>query len=701
MNRSISTVKSLLQKINLISLLVILNLGIVSQVHAGQGCVTGPTLIPDNNLIGIKENIVVGDNEIIKDLNVFIFIAHSSMGQLIVRLRHVDTAQQIDLVVRPGHPTTAAGCQSKDLNVVLDDEGPGGPVEDLCGSSSSSYTPVSPPAYTPHSSLSVFDGEDINGTWELTIIDAVLGETGSFSNACLSWNTADVGVSVSPSEDLVGLGSSYSHTVAVTNNGTETAENVMVTHQVPVGTEVTRLESQNGAAYFMPLPAGAYIGQVQWALSELAAGQTEFLDMDWEVSRVRTPQIPAPPFIETTVLEINSPADLPSEMINYPISFDSTNPAGVTAGVVLVNDGDSSGGGSNSDGCQPFLNAADVNGKIALIDYGIFPLPPGGTPPACTLPTPIVNAINAGAVGLLIANEGNHAMPLFVTPPPPSPNFSIPIVAIGEYNGQLIKNKLSSNSVSATIRLGFQNVWMMWSYVMATASTTDTNPQNDFLYYSTDLGYDTDQDGVPDVLDQCPEDISKTKPGQCGCGQSDKDSDGDGVANCNDACASDANKTAAGVCGCGKSDKDSDGDGVADCNDACASDSSKTTPGVCGCNVPDVDANGNGIIDCLLSSDLKAQIGKATELLGRIKKSGKGGKAIKKELRALMAELKTLVIQQAGSINLASASVKIKRLVRVAAKKVNKATKSRGTIFKVMRKRARKALKKLNNGIAG
>ncbi|MEM7246644.1 MAG: hypothetical protein AAF533_14940 [Acidobacteriota bacterium] len=109
---------------------------------------------------------------------------------------------------------------------------------------------------------------------------------------------------------------------------------------------------------------------------------------------------------------------------------------------------------------------------------------------------------------------------------------------------------------------------------------------------------DSDDDGVPDCIDQCPEDPVKTDPGDCGCGVPDDDSDGDLVSDCLDCCPEDPVKTEPGDCGCGRSDVDSDGDGVLDCDDACAGDPTKTDPGGCGCGVPDVDSDGDGVLDC-------------------------------------------------------------------------------------------------------
>ena len=108
---------------------------------------------------------------------------------------------------------------------------------------------------------------------------------------------------------------------------------------------------------------------------------------------------------------------------------------------------------------------------------------------------------------------------------------------------------------------------------------------------------DTDDDGVDDCVDGCPEDPNKTEPGDCGCGAEDLDSDKDGVADCNDGCPTDPNKTSPGDCGCNASD--ADGDGVDDCVDNCPDDPNKTDPGDCGCGNEDTDTDGDGTADCV------------------------------------------------------------------------------------------------------
>ena len=138
---------------------------------------------------------------------------------------------------------------------------------------------------------------------------------------------------------------------------------------------------------------------------------------------------------------------------------------------------------------------------------------------------------------------------------------------------------------------------------------------------------DSDGDGTPDCVDQCPLNPGKTAPGICGCGSLDSDSDLDGIPDCNDQCSGpdvtggsccvvvdsdadglldcldqcphDASKVLAGVCGCNVSDIDSDMDGVLDCMDLCPHDASKTFPGSCGCGISEADADGDSVPDCI------------------------------------------------------------------------------------------------------
>ncbi len=119
---------------------------------------------------------------------------------------------------------------------------------------------------------------------------------------------------------------------------------------------------------------------------------------------------------------------------------------------------------------------------------------------------------------------------------------------------------------------------------------------------------DTDQDGVGDVCDGCPNDPNKAGPGSCGCGVPDADTDDDGIADCVDTCPNDAQNDADsdGLCGdidncpdvpngenLGTCSATSDKPGItctadADCANGCSSN------GLCIKDQKDSDSDGKG-----------------------------------------------------------------------------------------------------------
>jgi len=83
---------------------------------------------------------------------------------------------------------------------------------------------------------------------------------------------------------------------------------------------------------------------------------------------------------------------------------------------------------------------------------------------------------------------------------------------------------------------------------------------------------DTDDDGVNDAEDGCPDDVNKFEPGICGCGQVDvaQDTDQDGAADCVDVFPANVNEwldTDADGTG-NNADIDDDNDGVSDTMEA-------------------------------------------------------------------------------------------------------------------------------------
>jgi subtilisin-like proprotein convertase family protein len=154
---------------------------------AGQACyqsltfTTNPNLpIPDGNPAGVSNTLNVGTAFSIHDLNLRLVMNHTWVGDLVVRLSH-NGGPFVTVIDRPGVPASQFGCEGDNYNIVLDDEGVGGSIESLCGLPSN---PQSPPNYTPSNPLSFFDGQNMAGTWTISISDFVTPDAG----ALLSWS---------------------------------------------------------------------------------------------------------------------------------------------------------------------------------------------------------------------------------------------------------------------------------------------------------------------------------------------------------------------------------------------------------------------------------------------------------------------------------------------------------------------------------
>jgi hypothetical protein len=142
-----------------------------NNVYAASGLALA---IPDNNVTGVSHTISVPDSFTITDVDIDLQVTHALVGDLIVEVEH--NATTVRLIDRMGGAGT---CDSNDLDVILDDDGTGGLIEDLCGPTNSDPVPTSPPNYIPDEVLSAFNGMDSSGNWTITVIDADPGQAGT------------------------------------------------------------------------------------------------------------------------------------------------------------------------------------------------------------------------------------------------------------------------------------------------------------------------------------------------------------------------------------------------------------------------------------------------------------------------------------------------------------------------------------------
>jgi subtilisin-like proprotein convertase family protein len=155
---------------------------------AGQQTVcSNPDLaIPDGDSNGVSDSIVLTGGDALNNLFVSIVADHSRVGDLSFTLSRNETATTALLIDRPGVPGTEFGCESDDIDVLLDDNAIVG-VESLCAGS--------PPAISgfasPNELLSDFNGENRPGTWNLLVSDNVSGDTGTLTSWCITSNVGD------------------------------------------------------------------------------------------------------------------------------------------------------------------------------------------------------------------------------------------------------------------------------------------------------------------------------------------------------------------------------------------------------------------------------------------------------------------------------------------------------------------------------
>jgi len=109
------------------------------------------------------------------------------------------------------------------------------------------------------------------------------------------------------------------------------------------------------------------------------------------------------------------------------------NAFNTTADLVLANDGN----GTVTDACQPIQN--NVTGKIVLIDRG-----------TCTFESKVLRAQQAGAVGVLIANNQPAGLPTMADDPA-TMGITIGSLGIGQADGNTLKTMLMNGTVNVSM----------------------------------------------------------------------------------------------------------------------------------------------------------------------------------------------------------------------------------------------------------
>jgi VCBS repeat-containing protein len=119
------------------------------------------------------DDIVIADLGLLSDVDIELNLTHTWIGDLDVSLEHVDSSTSVLLVDEPGDPLYGAnGCNDNDLvNFLLNDGSSNGAHDNACPNTDS--TPAYPASsdWDPIAALAAFNGEDLDGTWRLSVTD--------------------------------------------------------------------------------------------------------------------------------------------------------------------------------------------------------------------------------------------------------------------------------------------------------------------------------------------------------------------------------------------------------------------------------------------------------------------------------------------------------------------------------------------------
>jgi hypothetical protein len=110
---------------------------------------------------------------------------------------------------------------------------------------------------------------------------------------------------------------------------------------------------------------------------------------------------------------------------------------------------------------------------------------------------------------------------------------------------------------------------------------------------------DSDNDGIPDLEDSCPNTETDSVVNSIGCSSKQYDTDNDGVFDFFDECTNTPVNENAGINGCSSSQIDTDNDGVMDDNDECPDSVIEAVVDTNGCTYQQIDDDLDGVPNIL------------------------------------------------------------------------------------------------------
>jgi len=131
------------------------------------------------DLMPVTITVDVPDDVQITDINLTLNILHTFISDLMITLQSpTGTVSTIKMA-------NSCGGGDNIVDATFDDDG--GDLPQNCAD-----TGITPGTYMPVTPLSVYNGESAAGTWTLTILDTLTGDTGMFQNLTLEYCTDEV-----------------------------------------------------------------------------------------------------------------------------------------------------------------------------------------------------------------------------------------------------------------------------------------------------------------------------------------------------------------------------------------------------------------------------------------------------------------------------------------------------------------------------
>lgn len=138
-----------------------------------------PLPIPDADELGVFDAITISGAGTVDELRLSLDIGHTWVGDVVVRLTHLDSLSTVTLIDRPGIPATSTGCGGDDIVCELSDEAA------IAAEATCSDAPALGGSLRPLEPLANLRSLPRAGLWVLELADLASLDTGELRGWCL------------------------------------------------------------------------------------------------------------------------------------------------------------------------------------------------------------------------------------------------------------------------------------------------------------------------------------------------------------------------------------------------------------------------------------------------------------------------------------------------------------------------------------